>query len=937
MFERFWRKGVGGDAAPSFREPFGALELEAGLAQEAIEAAGGEGCAGAVRDALRSLSPVEKDDLVDRLVLRLALMVMDLQGSQSHHHNRPYGLLEHLLSVARAVVSRLGPALQVTADRAVPERERDLWVYGGFLMGLLHDLGKVLDLDVQRPDGGDRWNPLGEPLAAFCARNGIRTTGPDWWQYRRGRGLTGHVWHGIPLFSLLLPRPVTDVLGPRLFLLTDAMILHGMSERLSHVPPHAMQIARVVAEVDVELSREDLRRPGPGGSREARDSAGGTLERELSAVLEEGLRHQLLPLNRPGGVYVTPTALLLEYPESFDLAGGLLPSELASGIETGGATPDLSRFREGLLGRLVDAQLLPLHVRSGRTVELGILSHPDGRSREGALVVLSRPLLPPELPLFGGTIRLEGPDSLWGYGPGDDETGRAGPPGAAGRRLKAPRRVPSGPRHSSEEVRSDPRLYAQRVDLELHPDTLAEDLDHAVSEGLLSRNCITGEVFHREGCLWFRLPTSLTRIFRRKGIALSSAQLETALEALRPLWGVDAQGVRPTSVQVRVHPDRRDAERVLCLPADLIVVPQDLRDSIGEWPHPIEVLSTTVGEQSRGDHARETPGPRPRAGQGDRRSPDDLPLARFTQIYQAVWDLCTNQTIVRTELEDLANEFEQKVRRTRLILYRKRSGRPSEVYALFWGRSLSALRGEEDSPGWKGPKRIHYLSGPVTDDWIEAWGLRHRRATYFDFDRRRLALNEAFGAVTLALTTTLQLLRHRYTPALKSAGLPPLPPSRLLQDLSPQGLRGVRLGWALARAEARGHDALTAHVAAGATSQAASPGVVVQRAVPPISARSAFRVRPEGVEVRRRMTKRQLRMLKIPDSLHPGILAAEKERLRLRSDLEEHEARVRRILVLSADAIHRAARLLSEAGTVLVDQDDQPIGLPRSRGGGPRA
>jgi hypothetical protein len=53
-----------------------------------------------IRDRLSSMTREEKDELVDRLFARVALFLFDLPASESSHHSRRFGLLDHLLEVA---------------------------------------------------------------------------------------------------------------------------------------------------------------------------------------------------------------------------------------------------------------------------------------------------------------------------------------------------------------------------------------------------------------------------------------------------------------------------------------------------------------------------------------------------------------------------------------------------------------------------------------------------------------------------------------------------------------------------------------------------------------------------------------------------------------------------------------------------------------------
>jgi hypothetical protein len=929
MFEKWWgnRKSTGGREEKT--ERFGEAEVDLDLAREPLQASGASSIIGSVRDALPSLKLEEKDELVDRLVGRLALMVMDLQGSQWHHHSRPYGLLTHLLVVARDVVARLKSALRVSEDYAENHREQGIWLYGSFLMGLLHDLGKILDLEVRRPDGKDRWNPMVEPLAAFCARNGIKRTGPDWWQYRRGRGLAGHAWHGWPLLSLLLPRSVIDYLGHRLFVLIDAAILYGMSTRRSHVPPYAMEIARVVAEVDVNVSRADRRGSSGGETGKPSPLEEHGIATAFSRSLEEAMGDGLLPLNRSGGVYITSGGLVLEVPESLDvvlqgLPGGLSPSRYGELKED-----EKIALRESFLTRLSAQGRLPLYERSGRLTELGAISNPEGGSLEGALAILSRDLLPSELPLFSGKIRIQG-HGLFGNPDVLPEALTEGGGGASPPRHspslppELPQIGPEGHSHSPENLRGDPALLARRVRIALETSTILLDLQDAVEEGLLKLNRVVGEVFHRDQFLWFRVPESLDLIFRRRGLHLRRAQIEGVLADLSDLPGGKDFELKSGTARVHFHPQSKNPERVLFIPADIVVPPEDLRELLGLWPHPITKASGA--EKAAGPPALKGPGKKAALESGpEPLSPETLPLLHYSELYRAIWDLCTLQVAARTRILEVAEEFRSRIHRSGLILFPKRKNKASDYYALFWGRTISALKAENSTTGRKGPKRIEHLAGTLQEEWVNACGNRHQLATYADFDRRRLALNQAYGTVTQALTTALYILRGHYSRSTSTTGLPPLPRAELLNDLSPQGLECVRLNWGLTHAIAKCQEALTAHVASIGESPFAAY-VQIGLTGSPIDAEAGMiwfgggKRRFQG-----EMSTRTLRTLHIPLKLHRPIMAAEMTRRRLVEAFEEHAGRYHRILQLSKSACEEARELLTECGRILVDSNDQPF------------
>lgn len=214
-------------------------------------------CVQGIRDALASMSREQKDELVDRVLARLALFVFDLPASERNHHAGRFGLLDHLLEVAFHTARELsGPAFVVSPEPQIQHREGPLWAYGGVIAAVAHDIGKPLDLEVAAPGSSERWDPMREPLKCFCDRHGLAETGPELWHFRPGRGMRSHD-RAIPqLLPLVLPPQVDEFLGPRL-----GSILRALSEEDWAETPGiqgiACEVVRVVRRIDQAMSMED--------------------------------------------------------------------------------------------------------------------------------------------------------------------------------------------------------------------------------------------------------------------------------------------------------------------------------------------------------------------------------------------------------------------------------------------------------------------------------------------------------------------------------------------------------------------------------------------------------------------------------------------------------------------------------------------------------
>jgi hypothetical protein len=245
----------GGEDPPSPVEHFGNARISRALGLEIIQAtAHRRNCILGIRDCLSSMTRVEKDDLIDRIFARLALLVFDLPSSPSNPSSDRFGLLDHLFEVAGHTARELtGPEFQVSPEVSVHHREGPLWAYAGVIAAIAHDLGKALDLDLVLPGTAAPWDPRREPLRLFCQRTGISGTSPALWQVHEGLGRSAHERHIRDLLPLVITPEVGRYLGPRL-----SSLLHELSPDQSGPPRSdltrtAREVVGVVRRIDRAL------------------------------------------------------------------------------------------------------------------------------------------------------------------------------------------------------------------------------------------------------------------------------------------------------------------------------------------------------------------------------------------------------------------------------------------------------------------------------------------------------------------------------------------------------------------------------------------------------------------------------------------------------------------------------------------------------------
>ncbi len=153
-------------------------------------------------------TPSSVDGLISAIVRNFSAWVLDLPASENHHHACPNGLYRHSLETASYAALDLHERWSLGHGVSVlTPAEQALWLMVTFALGLFHDCGKLLDIDVRISGSGPCSNPLGESLAAFKAGHGVDTLAPTPHQFRPGRGLTGHERKGVSLLPVILAGP----------------------------------------------------------------------------------------------------------------------------------------------------------------------------------------------------------------------------------------------------------------------------------------------------------------------------------------------------------------------------------------------------------------------------------------------------------------------------------------------------------------------------------------------------------------------------------------------------------------------------------------------------------------------------------------------------------------------------------------------------------
>jgi hypothetical protein len=510
-----------------------------------------------LREDLWDLPLAGHAELLDQSVVRFAAFVGDLPASERFHHAGDYGLLDHSLEVAARVTRALSDrSFPGSLDPGDPEADLRAWHYGAFVCGLLHDVGKVYDLEVRAAEGADPWNPMVEPLLDYLARHGVRETGPSRRHHRAGRGVA-HQWRSPHLFLDLLPVEARRLLGRRLVLLMDAVEGIRSPARWIQAEP-AAQIVKTVHWADIESAGADFRKrklnsganpPEPCGTGGGKTELSGSIPwmdldrvfREFREALLEAVRGGKIPLNQPQGLCVGSRFLYLDYSSGFERVLDLMKergSELEARHQEEAPVVRPELYMEVTPeGRVIEAlrwkKALPLSTEEGFWTLRGVLETDQGTSSIQPWVVLDRSQFPGEFPHMPGRVLLgegagdpggdarEGqadlgvPDAL----PGSDEPGIP-PPIPSSEEGKGVLPIAEGPPEPTKSEppaggtapASDPSFKIQALSFSPAP---AEDVPESAERDLQERR----------GRLFERLMASLGKLLARRE--------EVSTEALR--------------------------------------------------------------------------------------------------------------------------------------------------------------------------------------------------------------------------------------------------------------------------------------------------------------------------------------------------------------------------------------------------------------------
>lgn len=323
-----------------------------------------------------ALSREEVDRLLMPLITRVITLVNVLPASESHHHSGVCGLFAHSIQCASAAIA--GAERQLLGDKATLRQryqDRPRWLVAAGVMGLIHDVGKVFDMDVVS-ETRDKWNPFASSLWAWANQTNNRHVFVLW---KPDRVYKQHELRSIKLaysrlFTNDLVAYLTEVSGDLISGAIDDAVVFGTGP-----------LAAVLKEAEAESIRQD------GESRRhlgaTNTCSASPLVTPILSAMKELLEAGLWSVNKEGSqVYVTRQGTFIRTNEAS-----------ASDVHQAAArlqAPYVPGTPEGLIRVLQEHNLIEMQSgENGQPSSVWFVKAGEGNNRKQACIKFCDPTL----------------------------------------------------------------------------------------------------------------------------------------------------------------------------------------------------------------------------------------------------------------------------------------------------------------------------------------------------------------------------------------------------------------------------------------------------------------------------------------------------------------------------------------------------------------
>lgn len=323
-----------------------------------------------------ALRKEEVDRLLMPLIARIITLVNILPASESHHHSGGCGLFAHSIQCASAAVAA-AERLLMEDGATLRQRYRDKprWLVAAGVMGLVHDVGKVFDVEVVTENGA-KWNPFASSLWAWTNQTKAKQVFVLWRQDRV------HKQHELRSVRLAYSRLLTNELMTYLTEVSGDLIPGAMDDAIVF---GRGPLATVLKEAEMESIRRDGESRKQLGSVYTRSTS--PLVTPILSAMKELLKADLWSVNKEDSqVYVTGqgTFIRLNEVSASDVHQAAVKLQ----------APYVPGTPEGLSRVLQEQNLIEMHTgENGQPSSIWLIEVGEGNNRKQACIKLCDPMV----------------------------------------------------------------------------------------------------------------------------------------------------------------------------------------------------------------------------------------------------------------------------------------------------------------------------------------------------------------------------------------------------------------------------------------------------------------------------------------------------------------------------------------------------------------
>ncbi len=203
-----------------------------------------------------AISKEQIDYLLMPIMTQFIKLVNILPASEHHHHSGVCGLFVHSLQCATIAVAEAEKRVlgrNVTLRQRYHDKPR--WLVGAAVLGLVHDVGKIFDIEVVS-ENGEKWNPFSVPMWSWACQTNAKKVFVVWKKERL------HKQHELRSVRTAYNRLMTDSLIGYLTEFSGDLILGAIDDAIVFGTGPFGEIIRQAEAASIRQDGQDRKRLG---------------------------------------------------------------------------------------------------------------------------------------------------------------------------------------------------------------------------------------------------------------------------------------------------------------------------------------------------------------------------------------------------------------------------------------------------------------------------------------------------------------------------------------------------------------------------------------------------------------------------------------------------------------------------------------------------